>query len=163
MIATFLLVLLVQFTPMILTSPSSTTLVENSSWFTSLCHHGPYTTTFQRCRRKRSVTSAVTDVDEYATNIGEMQMIPLHNGDRIRGMINKRNHVAKFTTHNVVPLKSFGKKGRNTKAVCWETCHPGSFQECAIPRCQLKVGVIRRLCFLLCKQQEEHCNETCGW
>ena len=105
-------------------------------------------------RRKRSVTSAVADYDEYATNIGTMM-----GGHATNEMIDKRDHVARFGA----PRTSRHKKGGYMKPRCWKKCHPGSFQECAIPRCQVKRGVIRRLCFLLCQQQEEHCVETCAW
>lgn len=48
------------------------------------------------------------------------------------------------------------------------TCHrkcttPMTYAECAVPRCDMKVGAVKDLCYFLCKHQRERCEEVCEY
>lgn len=51
---------------------------------------------------------------------------------------------------------------RSGKLKCTKKCSvPISFHKCALPRCSLKMGTIKDLCFYLCKHQKEKCVDVC--
>ena len=115
---------------------------------------------------KRSVTSAVTDiqlahnVNELATSIGHLKMFPSNSFGT--GAIEKRDQITLYGNQRLEEeMRKWRARKKYNKPHCYQQCRPSTFQECAFPRCQLKSGIVRRLCFLLCKQQEEHCVETC--
>lgn len=48
--------------------------------------------------------------------------------------------------------------------VCRKECHlPMSYEACAVPRCDLKMGTIKDLCFWLCRNQKEVCEQKCEY
>lgn len=57
---------------------------------------------------------------------------------------------------------STAERRQESKIQCHKTCSmPMTYHECAHPRCSLKVGTIKDLCFYLCKHQKERCEDVC--
>lgn len=51
---------------------------------------------------------------------------------------------------------------RSGKLTCRKKCTiPLTFHKCAFPRCSMKMGSIKDLCFYLCKHQKEKCEDVC--
>ena len=65
-------------------------------------------------------------------------------------------------------VQNLGKMRQGDKEkgelICRRKCSlPMTYEECAFPRCDYKYKTVRDLCFWLCKNQRQHCQDVCEY
>lgn len=60
--------------------------------------------------------------------------------------------------HVVEQKKEEPVKVKKCETVC---AIPMTYQQCAVPRCEQKMGTIKDLCYFLCEHQKPHCRQEC--
>lgn len=60
--------------------------------------------------------------------------------------------------HDVEKKTKEPAKVKKCETVC---AIPLTYQQCAVPRCEHKIGSIKDLCYFLCEHQKPHCRQEC--